>query len=73
MPYRGGFRIHPLGTSESVADTATEAAHGLWHTLLWLLGNGSDQARPVRVFYKFESGGWRYRSTRQLEKVYRCR
>jgi hypothetical protein len=25
------------------------------------------------VFYKFDSGGWRSRSTRQLHKVYRCR
>ena len=28
---------------------------------------------PVRVFYKFETGCWRVRSTRQLQKVYRCR
>jgi hypothetical protein len=75
MPYRAGFRIHPLGKGESVVATATEAAHGLLHLLVWLLRNGSDEGRalPVRVFYKFDSGGWRWRSTRQLQKVYRCR
>jgi hypothetical protein len=25
---------------------------------------------PVRVYYKFDSGCWRSRSTRQLQKVY---
>jgi hypothetical protein len=74
MPYRAGFRIHPVGKGEPVAAT-TEAAHGLLRMLLWLLRNGSEEGRalPVRVFYKFESGGWRHRSTRQLHKVYQCR
>ena len=28
---------------------------------------------PMRVFYKFDSGRWRTRSTRQLHRVYRCK
>jgi hypothetical protein len=75
MRYRAGFRIHPLGKAQPAAATTSAAAHGLLRMLLWLLRNGSDETRclPIRVFYKFESGGWRYRSTRQLHKVYQCR
>jgi hypothetical protein len=82
MPSRAGFRLRPLGSSqESIrADnhrSATEAdtTHPLLRFLLWLMRSesGNWAALPVRVFYKFESGGWRCRSTRQLHKVYRCR
>jgi hypothetical protein len=42
----------------------------------WLiheLGVEIVSPRPVRVFYKFGSGGWRSRNTSQLHKVNRCR
>jgi len=44
--------------------------------LLWLLGELGCEVvgpSPVRVFYKFASGGWRSRCTSQLHKVNRCR
>jgi hypothetical protein len=41
--------------------------------LLHELGVEIVSPRPVRVFYKFGSGGWRSRSTSQLHKVNRCR
>jgi hypothetical protein len=42
---------------------------------VWLheLGGEIVGPRPVRVLYKFGSGGWRSRSTSQLRKVNRCR
>ncbi len=43
---------------------------------LWLvreLGGEVVSPHPVRIFYKFDSGGWRSRSTSQLHKEYRCR
>jgi hypothetical protein len=48
----------------------------LMRLFLWLLGElGGDivSPSPVRVFYKFGSGGWRSRRTSQLHKVNRCR
>jgi hypothetical protein len=27
----------------------------------------------VRIYYKFDTGRWQARRTRQLQKVYRCR
>ena len=42
----------------------------------WFLQRLGQDARagvPVRVYYKFDSGRWRNRNTRQLHKVYRCR
>jgi hypothetical protein len=52
-----------------------EATHTLMRFVLWLLRGDADghPRMPVRVFYKFDSGSWRCRSTRQLQKVYRCR
>ena len=41
--------------------------------LLHELGTEVQAALPVRVYYKFDSGCWRNRSTRQLRKVNRCR
>jgi hypothetical protein len=37
------------------------------------LGLETEATLPVRVYYKFDSGCWRNRHTRQLYKVYRCR
>jgi hypothetical protein len=59
------------------AHPPTRVEYGpLFRMLTWLL-EGLDIDRrdrlPVRVFYKFETGCWRVRSTRQLQKVYRCR
>jgi hypothetical protein len=47
----------------------------LMRFVMWLLRGDADAHAgiPVRVFYKFDSGSWRSRSTRQLHKVYRCR
>lgn len=64
------------------APTSTEAGHddtsnGRWARaiarLLHLVELETDMPIPVRVFYKFDSGRWRHRSTRQLHKVYRCK
>jgi hypothetical protein len=53
------------------------AGHGRWARaiarLLHLVELETDAPIPVRVFYKFDSGRWRHRSTRQLHKVYRCK
>jgi hypothetical protein len=66
-----------LGTSdaapEQLDDAGVEATHTLMRFVLWLLRGNADGQIPVRVFYKFDSGRWRCRSTRQLHKVYRCR
>ena len=52
-------------------------AGGLCLTLLlWILralGAEVRAALPVQVFYKFDSGRWRSRSTVQLHEVFRCR
>jgi hypothetical protein len=52
-------------------------AHSLLLRMLtWLLQGLETNRRvrlPVRVYYKFETGCWRVRGTRQLQKVYRCR
>jgi hypothetical protein len=48
----------------------------LLRLFLWLmqgLGLDAHNTLPVRVYYKFDSGSWRSRSTRQLQKVYACR
>jgi hypothetical protein len=84
MRYPGGFKLRLLGLSADSPDhgeisaasaIAAETAHGLLRLVAWLLRGESDDrdALPVRVFYKFDSGAWRSRSTRQLHKVYRCR
>ena len=80
MPFRGGYRIRPLGSSQESScrgddGMSAEVAHGLLRFVLWLLRADSDglTAVPVRVYYKFESGCWRSSSTRQLQRVYRCR
>lgn len=45
-----------------------------WVTWLWeRFDDGLGEAPPSRVFYQFEAGSWRSRSTRQLGKVSRCR
>jgi hypothetical protein len=53
----------------------TEPRSGLLRFVLWLLRGESESpaSLSVRVFYKFDSGSWRMRSTHQLQKVYRCR
>jgi hypothetical protein len=84
MRYPEGFRLRLAGLSSETSahdeastafHIAAETAHGLLRLVAWLLRGESDdrEALPVRVFYKFDSGGWRSRSTRQLHKVYRCR
>ena len=83
MPSRAGFRFRPLlasrescGDNDLCSGTETEIAHRLLRLVLgFLWAEPYDRvAVPARrVFYKFESGGWRSRSTRQLDKVYRCR
>jgi hypothetical protein len=83
MPSRVGFRFRPLPASQESShdgggssEAETEIAHRLLRFVLGLLRAEIHEpaAVPVhRVFYKFESGGWRSRSTRQLDKVYRCR
>jgi len=84
MRYPGGFKLRLLGLSSDSPDhgepsegseIGVEAAHSLLRLVAWFLrGEANDRdALPVRVFYKFDSGGWRTRSTRQLHKVYRCR
>jgi hypothetical protein len=48
----------------------------LFRLLLWFVRNLGAEVYtpvPVRVYYKFDSGCWRTRSTLQLHKVYRCR
>jgi hypothetical protein len=48
----------------------------LMRLFIWLiheLGVEAACPSPIRVFYKFGSGGWRSRSTSQLHKVNRCR
>jgi hypothetical protein len=55
---------------------AHEVPNLLMRFFSWLiheLGVEIVGPRPVRVFYKFGSGGWRSRSTSQLRKVNRCR
>lgn len=62
--------------ASSNSPTPTPHAGTLVHTLARILaawGLEIGAAMPVRVYYKFESGGWRSRSTRQLQKVYRCK
>jgi hypothetical protein len=58
-----------------LSEIGVDAAHNLLRLVMWLLRGDVDgrDGLPVRVFYKFDSGGWRSRSTRQLHKVYRCR
>jgi hypothetical protein len=82
MLCRGGFRQPSTRSTQTAAGqgaTATQgdvpATHTLLRILLWLLRGQleSSTALPVRVFYKFDSGCWRSRSTLQLHKVYRCR
>jgi len=83
MPSRAGFRFRPVLASQELSPdgdrasgAGTEIAHPLLRLVLGLLrAQPHDRATvPVhRVFYRFESGGWRSRSTRQLDKVYRCR
>jgi hypothetical protein len=83
MPSRAGFRFRPVPASQESSregdprpEAQTETAYRWLSFLLGLLrAQPHDRATvPVhRVFYRFESGGWRSRSTRQLDKVYRCR
>jgi len=70
--------LGPLAPQEATSDghhLTAEAAHTMLRFVFWLLrgDGGAEDAIPIRVFYKFDSGGWRTRSTRQLQKVYRCR
>ena len=70
--------MRSLALQESTGDVrhlSTETAHTMLRFVFWLLrgDGGAEGAIPIRVFYKFDSGGWRSRSTRQLQKVYRCR
>jgi len=45
----------------------------LFLRLMQGLGLEAEATLPVRVYYKFDSGCWRNRQTRQLHKVYQCR
>lgn len=84
MPSHAGSKLRSLVPSREVAAEGerhrsavaqAELSHTLMRFVLWVLrGDADDQIGiPVRVFYKFDSGSWRSRSTRQLHKVYRCR
>lgn len=84
MRYREGCDLRLLGSAPEISDrddhaqaahVGAETAHSLLRFIAWLVHGewGDRQGLPVRVFYKFDSGGWRSRSTRQLHKVYRCR
>jgi hypothetical protein len=57
--------------------TPEEGPYGGWARaiarLLHMVEFETQPPTPVRVFYKFDSGRWRHRSTRQLHKVYRCK
>ncbi len=77
MQSRAGFKAAADDTrvANATLQVGAEATHTLMRFVLWLL-RGDAEGRPglpVRVFYKFDSGSWRCRSTRQLHKVYRCR
>jgi hypothetical protein len=84
MPCHAGSNLHSSVPSQEAAAererhrsaaAREELSRTLMRFVLWVLrGDVDDQVRiPVRVFYKFDSGSWRSRSTRQLHKVYRCR
>ena len=64
-------------TSERRSRCSALPADGLFlRMFVWFLRRLGHEARavlPVRVYYKFDSGCWRNRNTRQLHKVYRCR
>ena len=65
--------------AETVGAEATqdEGPYGRWARafarLLHMVAIEAHAPVQVRVFYKFDSGRWRHRSTRQLHKVYRCK
>jgi hypothetical protein len=69
------MRSSDEGEADRLTDVGNESAHILMRFAAWLLrGESGDRSGlPVRVFYKFDSGCWRSRSTHQLHKVYRCR
>lgn len=78
MLSRGGSKLRSLVAQDSDGDSHlldADTAHAMLRFVLWLLRGEADpqEAIPVRVYYKFDSGAWRSRSTRQLHKVYRCR
>jgi hypothetical protein len=81
MLFHEGSNQHPTSSYGSQSDgencQPAQPARGLLLRLfLWLwqgLGLDGHYTLPVRVYYKFDSGCWRNRSTRQLHKVYRCR
>ena len=72
---------HPTSSSGSKSDgenrLPVRPARGRFlRFFLWLmqgLGLETEATSHVRVYYKFDSGCWRNRHTRQLYKVYRCR
>jgi hypothetical protein len=83
MPFPAGFKLRSIVPSQEAAareenrsaEADADTTHVLMRFVLWLLRGDEDAHAgiPVRVFYKFDSGSWRSRSTRQLHKVYRCR
>jgi|WetSurMetagenome_2_1015567.scaffolds.fasta_scaffold615959_2 hypothetical protein len=80
MLSHGDSRIQPrVSPQEPRSDgdhaIAPETGQRLLRFMLWLLRADSEDpaALPIRVFYKFDSGAWRSRNTRQLQKGYRCR
>ncbi len=81
MLSRAGCNRHDGEAGPGPAGSAVRKDHSdrpinlLLRFVLWLLGPEArfEAPLPVRVFYKFDSGRWRSRSTRQLRGVYRCR
>ncbi len=77
MQFHADSKAPPDDTrvTSATVQVGAEATHTLMRFVLWLLRGSADghPRMPVRVFYKFDSGSWRCRSTRQLHKVYRCR
>jgi len=67
--------LEGASNDDRASEPESENTHALLRFVLWLLRGQSDDhaAPPVRVFYKFDSGCWRSRSTHQLHKVYLCR
>lgn len=68
------MRLH--GGSRYLGYGVDEQPGFLMRAFLWLvreLGGEVVETRPVRIFYKFDSGRWRSRSTSQFHKVNRCR
>ena len=65
--------LHGVQSDSENCLLAQPSRNLLLRLFLWFmqgLGLEVHNMRPVRVYYKFDSGCWRSRSTRQLQKVY---